>query len=310
MNYVKPVDYYDRMADALEIISGDSSHIDEESKTMDYYDRMADALENIANFNIKKQSLHLMANIQADSTNEQYLVRTFIDQPLVNMCALTGAAFKSDDNKIVVTYLLYVNELQKTVASWKVTRLISKSWEEGDYNPATDGLLTLDNAPSISSTTPDHVNNKPWYTWTVTSIIGSTEANEYVYYRPILEITYTDGSLEKIYGTQVKITRLEDNKIKTAIYNNQLIENSNPNNITCIGWSYMRSRDPIIEKSEPFYSLIWDNVTTADVSDKFMTLKPTDFYNSNNQKISFAQFVIFSDNTQIYYNTISDPGVL
>ena len=58
MNYIKPVDYYDRMADALEIISGDSSHIDEESKTMDYYDRMADALENIANFNIKKQSLH------------------------------------------------------------------------------------------------------------------------------------------------------------------------------------------------------------------------------------------------------------
>ena len=44
----KKVDYYDRMADALEIISGDSSHIDEESKTMDYYDRMADALETIA----------------------------------------------------------------------------------------------------------------------------------------------------------------------------------------------------------------------------------------------------------------------
>ena len=44
----KKIDYYDRMADALEIISGDSSHIDEESKTMDYYDRMADALEIIA----------------------------------------------------------------------------------------------------------------------------------------------------------------------------------------------------------------------------------------------------------------------
>lgn len=48
MNNKKPIDYYDRIADALEIISGDSSHIDEVDKNMDYYDRIADALENIA----------------------------------------------------------------------------------------------------------------------------------------------------------------------------------------------------------------------------------------------------------------------
>lgn len=47
-NNKKPVDYYDRMADALERISGDDSHVNDEYKGMDYYDRMADALETIA----------------------------------------------------------------------------------------------------------------------------------------------------------------------------------------------------------------------------------------------------------------------
>ena len=41
-------DFYDRIADALEIISGDNSHIDDENKNMDYYKRIAEALENIA----------------------------------------------------------------------------------------------------------------------------------------------------------------------------------------------------------------------------------------------------------------------
>lgn len=41
-------DFYDRIADALEIISGDSSHVDDIDKNMDYYSRIADALENIA----------------------------------------------------------------------------------------------------------------------------------------------------------------------------------------------------------------------------------------------------------------------
>lgn len=47
-NIKKPVDYYDRMSDALEKITGDSSHVDDQSPTMDYYDRMADALEEIS----------------------------------------------------------------------------------------------------------------------------------------------------------------------------------------------------------------------------------------------------------------------
>lgn len=47
-NIQKPVDYYDRIADALETIAGDDSHVDDESPTMDYYDRIADALEEIA----------------------------------------------------------------------------------------------------------------------------------------------------------------------------------------------------------------------------------------------------------------------
>lgn len=47
-NIKKPVDYYDRMSDALERITGDSSHVNDQSPTMDYYDRMADALEEIS----------------------------------------------------------------------------------------------------------------------------------------------------------------------------------------------------------------------------------------------------------------------
>ena len=41
-------DYFDRIADALEIISGDDSHVDDVDKNMDYYKRIAEALENIA----------------------------------------------------------------------------------------------------------------------------------------------------------------------------------------------------------------------------------------------------------------------
>lgn len=41
-------DYFDRIADALEIISGDDSHINDIDKNMDYYKRIAQALENIA----------------------------------------------------------------------------------------------------------------------------------------------------------------------------------------------------------------------------------------------------------------------
>lgn len=41
-------DYFDRIADALQIISGDDSHVDDIDKNMDYYKRIAQALENIA----------------------------------------------------------------------------------------------------------------------------------------------------------------------------------------------------------------------------------------------------------------------
>ena len=41
-------DYFDRIADALEIIAGDDSHVDEVDKNMDYYKRIAAALEVIA----------------------------------------------------------------------------------------------------------------------------------------------------------------------------------------------------------------------------------------------------------------------
>lgn len=41
-------DFYDRIADALEVISGDDSHVDDVDKNMDYYKRIAEALENIA----------------------------------------------------------------------------------------------------------------------------------------------------------------------------------------------------------------------------------------------------------------------
>ena len=39
------IDYYDKIADAVEILSGDSSHInDKKTSTTDYYKRIADAL--------------------------------------------------------------------------------------------------------------------------------------------------------------------------------------------------------------------------------------------------------------------------
>lgn len=42
-------DYYDRIADALEILAGDDSHINDIDENMDYYDRIANALETLAN---------------------------------------------------------------------------------------------------------------------------------------------------------------------------------------------------------------------------------------------------------------------
>ena len=62
--YVKPVDYYDRIADALEIISGDNSHINDEYPTMDYYDRIADALEAIVQNGIGNGSSSSDCNCQ------------------------------------------------------------------------------------------------------------------------------------------------------------------------------------------------------------------------------------------------------
>ena len=69
----KPVvDYYDRMADALEIISGDSSHIDDVDPNMDYYVRMANALDIIAQngiSSIRVQEHIVVSNTQP--TNQQ-----------------------------------------------------------------------------------------------------------------------------------------------------------------------------------------------------------------------------------------------
>lgn len=41
-------DFYDRIADALEVIAGDDSHVDDIDKNMDYYKRIAEALQDIA----------------------------------------------------------------------------------------------------------------------------------------------------------------------------------------------------------------------------------------------------------------------
>lgn len=64
------IDYYDRIADALETILGDTSHVDDVSPTMDYYDRIADALEVIAQNGIgsSKQAGIVYAIITAEPT--------------------------------------------------------------------------------------------------------------------------------------------------------------------------------------------------------------------------------------------------
>ena len=313
MNYVEPVDYYDRIADSLEIISGDDSHINEKSKTMDYYDRIADALENIANSNIKKQSVHLMANVETDSENEQYLIRTFIDQPQVNMCALAGAAFRTDESKFAVVYQLYANNTQKEIAQLKATKLVGKSWLDGDaiYDPETHGLLTLENAQNFSNVTVTSTTPSGHLTTNTTTVTGSTQINDYIYFRLVFEITYTDGSSEIIYGTQVKVTRLENDIVQTKIYNNEESCIYNPNNIVCVYWRYLRYKQQPIITEEQFYSLIWDNNNglQSGVRDRFFTMKPEDFIKSE-YKIALIQTALFSDNTQMAYNVILDPGIL
>ena len=56
-------DYFDRIADALQIISGDDSHVDDVNKNMDYYKRIAEALQNIATSSSKTGPLIVHADI-------------------------------------------------------------------------------------------------------------------------------------------------------------------------------------------------------------------------------------------------------
>lgn len=78
------IDYYDRIADALETISGDVSHVDDVSPTMDYYDRIADALEVIAQNGIgsSKQAGIVYVTITAEPTEVENVFTYHCDKTL------------------------------------------------------------------------------------------------------------------------------------------------------------------------------------------------------------------------------------
>ena len=87
------IDYYDRIADALETISGDTSHVDDVSPTMDYYDRIADALEVIAQNGIgsSKQAGIVYATITAEPTEVENVYTYHCDKTLAQLLAAINA---------------------------------------------------------------------------------------------------------------------------------------------------------------------------------------------------------------------------
>lgn len=93
-NIKKPVDYYDRIADALEIISGNDSHINDESPIMDYYDRIADALESIAEDGIADGS------ITEDKFSDTLKLKTIKDYVTPEMYGAVGDG-ETDDSEAV-----------------------------------------------------------------------------------------------------------------------------------------------------------------------------------------------------------------
>ena len=87
------IDYYDRIADALQTISGDTSHVDDVSPTMDYYDRIADALEVIAQNGIgsSKQAGIVYATITAEPTEVENVYTYHCDKTLAQLLAAINA---------------------------------------------------------------------------------------------------------------------------------------------------------------------------------------------------------------------------
>lgn len=87
------IDYYDRIADALETISGDASHVDDVSPIMDYYDRIADALEVIAQNGIgsSKQAGIVYATITAEPTEVENVYIYHCDKTLAQLLAAINA---------------------------------------------------------------------------------------------------------------------------------------------------------------------------------------------------------------------------
>ena len=83
------IDYYDRIADALQTISGDTSHVNDVSPTMDYYDRIADALEAIAQNGVgsSNQAGVVYATISAEPTDIDNVYTYHCDKTLAQLLA-------------------------------------------------------------------------------------------------------------------------------------------------------------------------------------------------------------------------------
>ena len=90
------IDYYDKIADALEAISGDSSHKNDVSPNMDYYERIANALEVIVQNGIgsSNQAGIVYASITAAPTEVQGVYTYHCDKTLTELlAAINSGAF-------------------------------------------------------------------------------------------------------------------------------------------------------------------------------------------------------------------------
>lgn len=98
MNNKKPIDYYDRIADALQIISGDDSHTSDESPTMDYYDRIANALEEIASDgNILVNSSFSIGTVTTGAAGTPHSTMNQTRTPLVLMAFILTAGLLREE---------------------------------------------------------------------------------------------------------------------------------------------------------------------------------------------------------------------
>lgn len=138
-NIKKPVDYYDRIADALEIISGNDSHINDESPTMDYYDRIADALESIAEDGIADGS------ITENKFTDALKLKTVKEYVTPEMFGATGDG--ETDDTVAVQSAFDSGKMVSLQNKYRITSPLElKSSNQNTKTVELTGMLIFENA--------------------------------------------------------------------------------------------------------------------------------------------------------------------